>query len=111
MAYPFVCPAFQLNVFKYYDGREIREALLYQNLIMSLARTFPSRDRDKAYQVACALGRDYQTLIAAAGSSYQLWVDIRCRNYAQIETEAMSTSAMALPEFSVREERAVRDAA
>jgi hypothetical protein len=95
MPLPFVCPAFQLKLFKFYDHGEIREATMYQNLIMTLAKRFSSSDRDVAYRFASALGQHYQTVIAADSSNYQVWVDIRCRDHAQVLARTTAATEMA----------------
>jgi len=97
MPLPFVCPVFQLELFKFYADGEIREATLYQNLIMIQAKVFSSQDRDVAYRFASALGQTYQTVIAAESSSYQVWVDIRCRNYSQVLARTVNSPTTSRP--------------
>ena len=111
MPLPFVCPVFQLKLFKFYDHGEIREATMYQNLIMVLAKSFPSGDRDIAYQFASALGQTYQTVIAADSSSYQVWVDIRCRDYSQALARATDDPAVSRPVSLISQGRWSRDVA
>jgi len=105
MPLPFVCPAFQLKLFKFYDNGEIREATMYQNLIMTLAKRFPSSDRDIAYRFATALGQSFQTVIAADSSNYQVWVDIRCRDHAQVLARTMATPEGARSVSSIHQHR------
>jgi hypothetical protein len=103
MSLPFVCPVFQLKLFKFYDNGEIHEATLYQNLIMIQAKIFPSQDRDVAYRFASALGQRYQTVIAADSGSYQVWVDIRCRDYSEALAHATNTSMVSRPVSSINQ--------
>ncbi|WP_204138250.1 hypothetical protein [Halomicronema sp. CCY15110] len=111
MPLPFVCPVFQLKLFKFYDDGEIHEATMYQNLIMIQAKLFSSQDRDVAYRFASALGQSYQTVIAADSSSYQVWVDIRCRDYSEALAHATNASGVARPVSAINPGQWSRDVA
>ncbi|NER80425.1 MAG: hypothetical protein F6K42_12780 [Leptolyngbya sp. SIO1D8] len=77
MAIPRVVPASKLNTFKFYESHAIYEGIFYAGTILKLAKTFPLSKREKVYQFACKLSREYMTLISPSSTSYRVWVDIR----------------------------------
>lgn len=80
MSIPHLAPASQLKIFKFYDNHRIHEAIMYDQVIMKLAKVFPAERRDEAYQFAMYLSQRYSTVLSPATDVYRVWVDIRCRD-------------------------------
>lgn len=84
MAVPHVLPESQVSIFKFYDNYAIHEAILVTGKIMRLAGVFDGDRKREAFSFAYDLSQWYQTLITPSGSSYRIWVDIRCRDEFQL---------------------------
>ena len=78
MAVPHIVSESRVTIFKFYENREIHQAILVNNQIMRLVGDFAADQHQAAIAFACKLCQKYPTVITPNASRYRVWVDIRC---------------------------------